>query len=819
LSKRLDKTRKTLKRFVLDSVQLDALLDARARDVAFVERGGQLLYSPDQSTWSAFFFPVRDGQVHKDRKGNSILGFAEVFVDADRSDKPFESGSPLSGNQVTGMLGKVLIDAIFTPTEESEVAPDFFLTEESKAGLNEAIKAVLRARDENAQSPQVQQTVAAALSKLSKEFEKTDDLSKLLAESPKKLENILSVLLNDKNPVNINERAETYNRIGFVDWAYIESAVNGGMRGEDVLNFSWTDVLEYKRLVEEFSGIFTRHLAFTGSNNKNKINSMSEILALNAIVERARREDIRFAYLTNAPWAIRNFDHFTWDANSDTPLQPIGEETSAPTVSYLFVRTPLCFLHDIELRPEQDESESALKILMDSVVPKQLYDQYRLSISRARTQLLEDALNKLRSKAVKFFEEEVQTFYKRWDKKKTPWINEFLARKGAYWKKGLELFSREGFHGFWRHVNDDFARHSWQLGIYVAMMMDESAARAAPLTYIDCDDETNRLLSGMQAELSRGAVEKFQGKISEFIDRSTEGQSEERKRYFDSLVNAVLFMFSNQYKTSLLHTETACELAMKSNEDDLSGREAFYLRSHLMHITAQSREEIEMARKLLLVARSKLEIDNANLPEGAKVSTIRFDVEDWSRRIMQALADFFDAEESEREFPITILQKYLSFVRRATESKFFGLVGDEKVSLLARICERTKFNFMVLAVTFDSSLKGERSNFEWSLADSVEKWNQDFGEWNEHLSLKVDKDEYNDASTIEKAYLLALAVGAPKADFVDQSFDISGKLEDFYGRENRKTIVLACTSFIDNSRYKSLEKYCNERVEEREAAR
>ena len=41
------------------------------------------------------------------------------------------------------MLGHVLMTTIFEPFGEGELFPEFFLTEESKRGLNEALKVVL----------------------------------------------------------------------------------------------------------------------------------------------------------------------------------------------------------------------------------------------------------------------------------------------------------------------------------------------------------------------------------------------------------------------------------------------------------------------------------------------------------------------------------------------------------------------------------------------------------------------------------------------------------------------------------------------------
>ena len=253
--------------------------------------------------------------------------------------------------------------------------------------------------------------------------------------------------------------------------------------------------------------------------------------------------------------------------------------------------------------------------------------------------------------------------------KKSPWVNEFLAQRGGNWVKGLELFSAEGFHSFWRKINADFARRSWQIGIYLALMTEVKPARAAPLVFIDCDDETNEMLSTMQSVLARGEIEELHEQIDSFVRRESDGKDRDRKEYFDSLVNAVLFMFSNQFETSRTHAETACDIAMKSTDPEVTGREAYYLRSHLLRITARNRFELEDARKLMLIARSKLELDNEILHDDQRVSSIRFSVEDWSRKIVGALADHF-GKRGRPAFPSSLMREYLSFVRDCVSDEF-----------------------------------------------------------------------------------------------------------------------------------------------------
>lgn len=808
-----DVGKKRLGQFILESIRLDALLDARERDIEFTKSGGELLYTPDSSTWNSFFFPVRYGQEHPGKNTN-IPGFSEVYLESDRTDTPYFQESPLSGRQVSGMLGKVLIDAIFLSQNNNGLSTQFFLTEESKQGLNEAIKTVLLRKANKTKNINQQKTIVTQLTKLSAAFlavASAENTEALFLSVPKNLNSAGAIesFLDDDNIINLIDRIRSYDDVSFFDWDYIKSMADNSRSDETIFQLGISDVREFERLRSEFAKTFQSALP---SSAASKIASMSEILALNYIVGRSSEKEKRIIYLTNAQWAIRDFDRFVWDEHSANPLRLESPRNGLRTVSSHFVRNPLCFLHDIELRPEDGEAQGALKIFMDSVVPRKLHDDRRLDPSQKKLDLISQALDGLeKSGKLDAYVAELDRFYGRWAEKKTPWVNSFLEQRAKHWAEGLQLFSQEGFHSFWRKVNRDFTRLSWQFGIYLALMTEGRPARAAPLVFIDCDINTNALLSSMQSVLAQGDIEGFQDQIDKFLNRITLG-SKERKEYFDALVNAVLFLFSSQFETSKLHAETACELAMKSRDTDVNGREAYYLRSYLVRVTAENRSDLEDARRLMLIARNKLELDNSVLPESSRISTIRFDLEDWSRRIVAALADYFD-QGKPSEFPARYLREYLVFVRQATSTKFAELSHAESNALHRQICERMRFNFLVISVTMDEVSAGSDGASKGFLNGVVSEWNKVFGSLNNDLFIQINEEMLQNASIIEQAYLLSLAIGAAGADFIkiDKKINISERANQFF-ESNKKDVVSAQTSFVDKERYKRLGSYCKRRL-------
>jgi hypothetical protein len=809
-----ERGKKRLEQFILESIRLDALLDARALDIEFVKDGGELLYTPDSSTWNSLFFPVSEGQEHSGNNG-SIPGFSEVYLETDRTEAPYIPDSPLTGKQATGMLGKVLMDTIFVSQNGNRQVPQFFLTEESKQGLNEAIKTVIISRNKRSRNSKEQKSILTLLSALKSEFASADNDEKtenLFLRAPNSLSRAgaLSAFLDDANFVNLIDRVRTYNEVSFIDWAYIEAMVDEGNSDEKTFHFGKSDVREFERLKIDFVSTFQKELPRSAIS---KISSLSEILALNYIVGGTRGNRKRIVYLTNAQWAIRDFDRFVWDEHSENPLRLAQASDRLRTVSSLFVRNPLCFLHDIELRPEDGEARGALKVFMDSVVPRKLHDEKRLDTSAQKRSLIIKALDDLETKGqLNAYLDELSKFYDRWAYKKVPWVNEFLAQRAQHWAEGLQLFSEEGFYSFWRKVNRDFTRLSWQFGIYLAIMTEGLPARAAPLVFIDCDTKTNAVLSALQAVLARGDIEGFRDQIDEFLSRPLERQSEERKEYFDALVNAVLFLFSSQFETSKLHTETACELAMKSTDPDVTGREAYYLRSYLVRVTAANRLDLENARKLMLIARSKLELDNAVLVQGSRISTIRFDLEDWSRRIVSALADYFDQGQS-REFSAHHMREYLTFVRRSTSANFNDLSLHESNALQRQICERMRFNFLVISVTMDEFNTLNKGTSRGFLESVISEWNLVFGSVHKDLEIAVDEETLSRASTIEEAYLVALMAGVLDADFIQRDLNARECVSQTFGEMNRESLKSAETSFVDKERYRRLEQYSVARLD------
>ena len=344
--------RARLKKFILESIRLDALLDARARDIEFINSNGEIFYSPDQSTWASFFFPIENAQQHSGEESSSIKGFAEAFEEPDRSDNPYQDGSSFTGAQVTAMLGKVLMDSIFVPSVDSDLSPDFFLTEESKEGLRQQIHFLLRERERNRRSLSSQKQLSEAFHSLRRAFssrESDADPKELFVDVPGRAfsEALTGELLRDRSIVNLNERARAYNEIAFFDWDYLREVVENGESDEHTFNFHPSDIRQYERLCENIEAFFFDHLTPNElERSRKKVISMTEILALNVLVNRSGVGKKRFSYLTNSDWAIRFFDRFVWDENANFPLSEVdryGGSDEFKTVSFLFIRSPLCF--------------------------------------------------------------------------------------------------------------------------------------------------------------------------------------------------------------------------------------------------------------------------------------------------------------------------------------------------------------------------------------------------------------------------------------------------------------------------------------------
>lgn len=193
---------------------------------------------------------------------------------------------------------------------------------------------------------------------------------------------------------------------------------------------------------------------------------------MNYVVGKRTNFKTRFVYLTNSEWAITDFDRFSWDNQSETPLKRFSSNDKHVSVSKLFVRTSLCFLHDVEMLPEPVSSKGPLKFLMDTIVPRRFQNARRLGLTEAKKREIGSSIKELSQGDQDFYISEIDTFYRSWNNKKIPWINLFLRDRATEWADGFEIFQSDGFQAFWKFTNEEFVKSSWQMGIYLAAMSE-----------------------------------------------------------------------------------------------------------------------------------------------------------------------------------------------------------------------------------------------------------------------------------------------------------------------------------------------------------
>lgn len=794
--------------FIERTLILDNLIDARTKDIEFIRTGGQIYLTPDHSTWSAFFFPVQDGAEHLNNTGDEVDGFAEIYPEADKSDEPYVDGSKLTAKKTTGMLGKILIDSIFSPSDQSHT-PSFFLTNESQMGLKETLDHLLRVRRKRSINFSDHKAVFDALHRLKLELKNAPPEMAFsdLATNPEKVSALwIDLLLDDANPINLIERAKTFNSLKRIDTQTLGDSVV--LRNETLTRFGLVakDLGDLDEYAGKFSAIMSRELTKTASS---KIRSISEILALNLVVGRKTDDKTRFLYLTNSSLAVTDFDRFSWNLKDDEPLKLFEEEGKLKSVAKLFVRNPLCFLQDIESRAFELGPDQPLKTFVDTIVPRHFRNARRLGVNDRKKQAIKSTLKKNEIQ-LDFYNLELTNFYKSWGSKKRPWVNLFLAKRGEEWEPKFEVFDRGGFQAFWTHANEEFAKFAWKMGIYLAAVSEIGPARAVPLVHIDCDKTTSQLLIAMQKDLSNRRMKDLGGEIGRFNTRATTGQSKDKVQYFDALVNAVLFMFCNQFNTAETYAGIACDIATRSDDEKITGREALYLRSHIVRITAQNHRDFDRARKYMLLARSKLSEDNRVFP-AAPISSIRFDLEDWSRRIVETMP--LNSSQRETVSP-RLLTEYLSFARNTVETDF-GIVTHEEKELLPRVCGKMKFNFMVLLISIENFGINSAISADEARRQILNLWNGTFAIKYEALRILVSAETLRESSTIEKAYLLSLAAISPNADFVENGINVASEVNSFFGIGNKDTLDAAKTSKVDLLRYEKLSQFCAERLRER----
>ena len=223
-------------------------------------------------------------------------------------------------------------------------------------------------------------------------------------------------------------------------------------------------------------------------------------------------------------------------------------------------------------------------------------------------------------------------------------------------------------------------------------------------------------------------------------------------------------------------------------------------------MTAQRRTDFDRAKRFMFLAKSKLKEDNRLMSDG-NVSSIRFDLEDWSRRIVEMLDLQFVHGHG---LTPALLSQYLTFVRQVSDSGFADLRGAERNSLFHRICDKMKFNCLVIVISLEQFGLAVPVESDAARQRIVVTWNELFGSVVPELKFFLDSSNLKAASTIEKAYMLALAANSPTAKFVARDLNVRDEVEDFFGSANRETLKAVSTSLVDAERFRRLERFCRE---------
>lgn len=802
-----------LKQFVKENVLLDSLMEARVGDIEFIETGGRAFFTPDQSTWFAYLHPSKNSAQHRDTNNKQYLGFASIFSEADEAENEYIEGAAFSCKQVTKMLGNLIMDEIFSPESDETHQPHFFLTDESKSGLEAAIQNTLDERSVYSASPNRLRNTMLILKQLSEELvgesNSKDRHEKVAKNLLRNRNGVGTEILEDLSPPNLTHRISNIEHLHLVDWEYLKQNERDEelFPGVSVSKRIASDVDLYSK---EFEKILRSHPR-APNNSALQPASLAEILALNFVLGN-EGDEFRFFYLTNSFTSIELFDDFVWNPREEMPLKfATDQDRKQVSVSRLFVRHPLCFVHDVDNSHRGLPHFSSLKDFSDTVVPKEFSNTRRLSIPKP-LEVEIDATIDAQAANLEKYSKQLDTFFHEWNAKKKGWVNQFINRATSKWVEGLELYSEDGFTEYQKFVDDQFAHAARQMGICLALISEEDMVRAAPLIYIDCDLYTQSLLDDMQHSLNSRNIVELTEKIEGFFTRDSMDSSNKRD-YFDALINALLFMFSNQFQTAKFYSTLACVKAGQSEELDITGREAFYLNAQLTRICATGFSDLNEASRLLKVATSALSDDNLYFKNNAipeSVSPIRIDLEEWSLRIVSAIAK---AQERDHDgVPGTLIRDYYRFVKSVVEQEF-GLSPSEKEALIGKICDKISFNFLVLlfSTKFESSSRGFDANeFKCRL---LSDWNETFRSVHERMVIKISDDTFERSSTLERSYYLWLACTYPQENFVEDEFNVLEAYAIVFekrGDHSKPAFKIAQTSFLDKKRFKALKVSCSE---------
>ena len=765
-----------------DTVEFEEKSHGWERDRAFEADGGQVFYAVDTNIFAFYLEPFLRGPDEKFEDGKRrVQGYSQIL----RTDPP----------EVAGVIADAMSESIFFDRPQGYKEPrarHLLLLDGVQGEVFELLNAAMR-RATNVQASAAKEASESNNRELLAEL-KGQDSDRKYQVVKEKLPHLFELFFSNSSTRDYLERL---NRLGSQ-----ASVLHLGSASEiDVDKFplrflklvtdSASDPKFQKRmgqirdLVEiEFPDVRSKKVAAF----HNDLDALAQLLALNEVLV---PNGFKICLLTGAWSMFQALDGLQADSQgqvqTEKELRKEGDKETLATSKFC-LRRPLSFWGSRTFKNSIRKSHNQVRddfidrwpSWVDPIVPKNLTLKDGVSIA----ELKEHAV---RAARLGLDEAIVSKFLNDWDQFCSLLIPARAEITNKFSVEFEEVFSDLG-GAFSTSVETLFDSCAW-VGLLVSSSAPQTfPSRLTPNIIFDCSEAAQKAVDAVERALyPKGRTSSLTGFSKAMIDlRETDTTG-----YFFNIGVAMMFANERQYEASRIYASRAINIAQAmsneaSDENQISGREAYFLLSSIVRLKARNVEDIDLASNLMRLAKNRLVQDRRQQDIG--VSSIRFDCEDVARETAKIMIRKHIRHQAPQAEEVKSL-----FARIRT---LFGADYEAKEKALRdKLQLRLSINALSIALIFN----GERQN--WLSEEDIR------GELDFHLERAQSKSKVVRGGTDQGTYLHQTTILAAKSAFGESGNQpvTREEVEELFSKEN---IERHSVTSYDKHRFTELRDIC-----------
>jgi hypothetical protein len=619
--------------YVEDALSLQGKLDGWAKDNAYIDEGGRLVYSADADVIKLYLSPAENAAPRRLDSGKVRPGYTTVF----RYD----------GKITAAALADGVCDAIFFHGKERALGT--VTLEPIQEELQNIFHALL---NDASEAPGIGKRLVKLRNELRDKFEakglSDEERFKEIAE---KAQDLADKYFGDSGYVTQLDRLKvlvTESRLKPLS-RFFEDDLDSELSERILEPYSWYETMHYTRIKNELDAKLSR--------TKKSVNALAdaEAIASLAIINwRLASHKIRFLHVTGDP--------SLYSALAETPFHYfIDEWDDCPDLkdwsfARAFLRHPASFLAapDVpfpKLRSDDREPIEGISGLLG----------YLLSgIPQGSEQAGEKLLVRCR-RALATYPDAIRNFESRWKALVGPLIIKQLESAARL----RSVLATEAFQTLSERIDAE-VEERWMRCLETALSTGfnfivvpktegYSPSRDVPIIWFDCVDADDAL-----GRIQDSLLQRAQDDPQRAFDYETPLKklaAVRHSEYFNFLTFAVLYAGNGKWKTTAMLANQAIGIAeairkqerraLRDGDDEevwaggsskaavsgVSGREAYYVAAAARRVGAQEEADFDAAAKLLVRAGEALEEDRQYVRAHGKASYVdyltstRFEIE------------------------------------------------------------------------------------------------------------------------------------------------------------------------------------------------